>query len=768
MISEANVMMAQDGFFAAATPSVKPNSQPLSEVAGAISPEDRAKQRAMFRYAAEIAGLSHEQPLKRYNADKAMFDKALEKWLPADADKLRSILEATRFIDWADMAVELIDAYRSRGRLSILERGLPYLYNRTNSPNDPEFANMRAVNALLKSTQLEPGLQRLAEVHKIAMRGQVDQIETRALGKARDHGVIGDESGAGLLPIQIRRVNANPYLSYRELSDQKRRGKDDRVPGMIVYPEPASIKDEALERIREGAPEVYQRVMEFRAFPKSARERHENQHSRLYRALTKDLVSALAEERYATFNATVASLGELDTPDKVLSYIKTVALHYRDLVSIHPLADGNGRTLRFESLYAPLDRAGISRPRLYSPDLDILHSPSGWVREVERGVLGTHYMYLDVAERVNRGLRVESSPELVFPNLVREVGIELRTRGRKQSVKNAALQGIDGGQFGAYVDTRLLGGKTLQRELKSDAVRVLGQLRDEYKDFAKRTLIMCSVPGKGVEAIGVRFVDFDQRATFGVMQCENADAWKYKMNRWYTSTMVWRGMCQTDAEMTTDDCLAIFKKLGWISLSNQSIGLAGKTDVTVRRSVQRDFDAYNTDLLSGRLHEMVLDHVNEGTRYDESYGASTSRNWSIAAGFAWGRGAFGYDNKAVKAAQGEIQSRVMIGAYQGLKDVDTRRFRMVDDKFRSRSGRQQEIMAVGGIDPDAIMVVQLLDERRGIQRSFVRNPSNPSEVLELDGGFHPGRDKVETIPAEHIVARHSLGDMLPRERRRRR
>jgi hypothetical protein len=165
---------------------------------------------------------------------------------------------------------------------------------------------------------------------------------------------------------------------------------------------------------------------------------------------------------------------------------------------------------------------------------------------------------------------------------------------------------------------------------------------------------------------------------------------------------------------------------------------------------------------------MVLDHVNEGTRYDESYGASTSRNWSIAAGFAWGRGAFGYDNKAVEAAQGDIQSRVVIGAYQGLKDVDTRRFSMVDDKFRSRSGRQQEIMAVGGIDPDAIMVVQLLDERRRIERSFVRNPSQPSEVFELDGGFHPGRDKVETIPATHIVARYSLGEPPLRGRRGRR
>ncbi|MEY4700867.1 MAG: hypothetical protein RL326_1054, partial [Pseudomonadota bacterium] len=315
MISDSNVMMAQDGLFAAAPPSVQPKSQPLDEVTGAIGPEDRSKQRAMFRYAAEIAGLSHEQRLERYNADKAMFDKALEKWLPADADKLRSILEATRFIDWADMAVELIDAYRSRGRLSILERGLPYLYNRTNSPNDPEFANMRAVNALLKSTELEPGLQRLAEVHKIAMRGRVDRIDERALGKARDHGVIGDESGAGLLPIQIRRVNANPYLSYKALAEEKCRGKEERVPGMIVYPEPATIKDEALSRIRERTPAVYQRVMDFRALSADVRDKHENQHSRLYRALTRDLVTALAEERYATFNATVASLGELDTPN---------------------------------------------------------------------------------------------------------------------------------------------------------------------------------------------------------------------------------------------------------------------------------------------------------------------------------------------------------------------------------------------------------------------------------------------------------------------
>jgi hypothetical protein len=585
------------------------------------------------------------------------------------------------------------------------------------------------------------------------MKGQVDGIKRKEVGAIRSHAVAGMED-EGLTAVQIRRINKNPYLTFEATGTPSTNARGDEVtPGHILYPEPESIKDEALERIATRAPGLVQQIIDLKA---QSEEGRLNMPAREYAALTQALVTELAEERYDTFNSQCQALGALDTTDKVLTYIKYVAAHYRDLISIHPLGDGNGRTLRYESLYAPLDGVGISRPRLQDVNADVLNSPSGWLTEVQRGILSTDQVYRDITKRINLGLRIESCPELVFPNMIREVGIELRTRGRKGALANAKLHPIDGGQFGAYVDTRMMADTPLVRSFTKDPVSVIQQLRDDYKTFAKSSMILAHVPKKGIEEFGLYLVDFDQRATFGVPVSAEKDKWLYKRDRWYLNETIWRGMCSEDAEISNDEVLDIFRRLSWISLSNNASATAGKQDPTVRRAVQKDFDAYNSDLLSGRLIEMARDHVGEGALYDCSYGLSTSRRREIAAGFAWGRGRYGYQEREVEQAQDRIKSRVLIGALQATKDVDVRRLKLVAPQFSYAHGRQQEIMAVGGIDPDMIMTVQLLDRNRKVLRSFVRNPDRPDQIIEVKGKAEPGWSEVRTENQNAILGVHQL------------
>jgi len=711
---------------------------------------------AIFRYAEKVAANPGDGRLSTYNDEKIAFERALSTWPPRSATQLKDTLEALRFIDWAHMASDLLETYRSRGRLSVLDRGLQYLYNATGTAHDPQFANMKAVNDYLRSTKESPSLARLLQTHRLSMRGRVDGIKKDEVGTIRSHGVVGCEDD-GLTDLHIKRINRNPYLSFEPQGDAKTNGNGEQLtPGNIIYPEPLTIKQEALDRIAERAPTVVQAVLELKALPEHEREKLLERPDRGYRDLTRSLITELAKERYDTFNSGREAIGVLDAPKKVLDYIKLVAAHYRDLISIHPLGDGNGRTLRYESLYAPLDAVGISRPRLQDVNADVLNSPSGWVTEVQRGILSTDQVYRDITKRILLGLRIESCPELVFPNMIREVGIELRTRGRKGAISNAKLHPIDGGQFGAYVDTGMMMEPKLQRSFDHDPVSVITGLREDYKRFAKSTMILAHVPTKGTEEIGLYFVDFDQRATFGVPLSADPERWSYKRDRWYLNNFVWRGMCSDEAEITTPEVLDIFRTPSWISLSNNASSTAGKRESVVRKAVQKDFDEYNRDLLSGRLYEMVRDHVGEGEMYDCSYGLSTSRKREIAAGFAWGRGRFGYEQKEVEAAQPQIKSRVLIGALQGIKDVDVRRLKMVHPKFSYEFGRQQEIMAVGGIDPDIIMTVQLLDSKRRVERTFVRNPERPDEILEVLGEVKPNASALAEVSPKKVVATHRL------------
>ncbi len=715
------------------------------------------KERAIWRYAKAKSAQSCEGRLAEYSAQKADFEEALLLWDPESRNRLRDMLESMRFVDYEHVVAEIVEAFRSRGAESLIHRDLQFKYNRCLAENDPEFNNMKAVNAFLKQTALPCGIERLLKVHCLGMKGGVDKIESESLGNIRDYEVGGYELELGLTPLELRRIQKNPYLDFVEDARyRKRKEKTGRTFGYIQYPEPVTVKDSALERIQDSRPEVYQRLLEFKSQSQKQQDYERRHQSETYQELTRALVTALLEERYEHFQRESARYIEMDTPRKVLEYIKCVALHYRDVISIHPLGDGNGRSIRYECLYAPLDRAGISRPRLMNPNLDILHSPSGWVEEVQRAILSTDALYRDVAERIRMGLRVENSPEILFPNLSREVGIRLSIRGRKRSEENVTLAEVDGAEFGAFLDTRLSQDQKLRRAFSQAPLESMQALRDEYKSHVKKNLIHLNIPGKGTELVGLHLVDLDFRSAFAVPFSKDSERWRYKLRRWYHNESVWRGMCDTESELSTEQALDMFRKPNWISLSNY---LSGYSDAPLEQLVDwigEEFDRYNQDLVQGTLYEQVIAHVEEGEGYDESYGLSTSKRRAIAASFAWGKGSFGYEDRDVRAAQSEIQSRVLVGALRSKKGVDVSRFKALDPRFSYEFGRQQEVLEIGGLDPDAILLVQLLDSRKRVIQSFARNPEKPSEVWQVKGACSPFEKRLRDTNEDRIIAVHSL------------
>ncbi len=738
-------------------PQPKPAAKKSPSITSGDLVELEGRLPEILHYAETKAALGREARLAHYQSEKEEFLAALKKWPDPYRTQLSEMLEASRFIDWAHAAPDIMETFRSRGRLSVLEREIQFLYNSTSSSRAPEFRNIQAVNRFLKECKISPSLERLLKVHTLAMAKGVEGMTPRSLGVVRDYSVIGDESDPGITATVLKRIQANPYLTFEETGrSSTRKDKEPRFYGNLLYPDPFTVKREALERIKSSHPAVFKAVEEFRSQSVEAQKRAHEHGSGQYTQLTRKLITALAEERYSDMARKTKELGDLTTPKAVLDYIKLVALHYRDLISIHVVGNGNGRSLRHESLYDPLDKVGISRPRLNNPDTDLHYSPSGWVREVQRGILNTDALFRDITKRLNLGLRIENSAELVFPNVLRDMKLDLRYRGKKRAEKNHAFQKIDAGQFAAYVDTRFLMESGLLRAFNRDPVATIQILRDEYKQFAKKTRVFCHVPHRGIEQIGLSLIDFDLRSTFGVAVSHNKELWDFKKATWYGDNLIWRGLCFTDQEISCAEALSIFKKPHAITVCNNLARELGSSERTFRRAQQKEFDRYNRDLLTGELKKLVLDHVGEGALYDTSYGASTSKVWGFAAGFAWGRGTFGYENAKVEKAQKQIKSRVVVGALQGHKEVYVGRFKILEESFSYKFGRQQEILAVGGIDPDVVMVVQLLDPKRKIERSFIRNPERPAEVWEVKGGVHPQSVPLHKIPKREIIAIHHL------------
>jgi hypothetical protein len=723
----------------------------LGELTEAIPSADRA----IIEYAKSKAE-NGEERIAKYAEDKAAFELALKTLTPEKREDLKHLLASSRFIDFAHVAPQVMSAFRSNGRVSLLDKRLHTLYD-SEGGNAAAFKNMDRVNGFLKATVSPPCLERLLEVHRIAMRGSIDGIKRRAIGQIRCHAVVGSETERGLDRNQIRRLAKNPYLGFEPLDPHALpTSKDERVRGNILYPDAAYLKPEAASRLEAHSPKVYADYLAFCEKNPEERLNARDWQTAEFQTLTKAIIEALLNERYAAFALVRGSLKELKTPEEVLGYIKAVALHYRDVISIHPLGDGNGRTVRYESLYAPLDEVGISRPRLTDPDADILKAPSDWVRDVERGILSTDALYRDITTRLQLGLRLEDSPEFLFPSMSREVMLELRYRGKKKTTKNVSMYRIDGAEFGAYLDIRFSRDDELYRKFKKEPLPSLEALRDDFKLLVKANKAYCHIPGRGLELVEIALIDHDATRMFGLITSQDAERWKYKMGRFYRSNLIWRGLSSEDGPLKPSEVLSTFTRLGWLTLCNNLASQARQSHSRLTTAVQREFLRYNNDLIGGKLGQAAADHVGSGPGYDTSYGLSTSRRWSIAASFARGLGLLGYDKKEVLAAQDRLGDRLIVGAYQAKKDLDVRRFKFIDPTFSYKFGRQQEIVAIGGIDPDAVMTVQRVDAKLRIITSWVRNPGNPNLVYEIDGGFHPDDGNPAQLPKSKISKIHTL------------
>lgn len=659
------------------------------------------------------------------------FATALNKAPRKQAGQIQRAFDSLYFIDYEHSGARLFAASQGEEqKAGVFER----LWDKLVSPNgkdpglrvsfegierlyqDAAFQRFTEARDFLRSSQQASfNVDLIRETHRRTMKGGIEGLPADRLGVTRSVAIIGNTGGQTPTAEAIRALNENVYASW------------DPVAKQILYPTVENLKPAALGRLEHSDPPLWAEVT-------AIRTRLAAQQSIPIPAnLTQRLMDSLVDERMKWFVRQRTLIGDLDDATKVAAYVRLVADFTRDFVSIHLFENGNGRTSRLVMGYL-LEQRGIPAPRLFDTDADLFAPPEKWASAVEAGILNSARLYEDLTKRLTLGLPLENSAELLNPNLLRSVAVDLKKAGSIKVVPDQRKAELASQQFLAYLRTRLSTDPSLAETIRRDPVKAMTQLKDDYGEFAKRTHVDFIHAKEGLEFLDLNLVDPDFLANFGRVLSAHPELWKAKMAA-YSDEVVWRGISYQQAVDETE-ILSMFRSFHTQFVSeNVKHRMGGRASPdALRKLIVEDFGTYNRELVAGDMYKMAVDHSESGPRYATSYGYSTSKNRTVGKAFAMGAMVVAEYGKQ-KDFQHLLADRILVGMRRAPKDVDLGRLKQLEPRFSYKYGRQQEVMGIGAADPDSISVVQRLGADGEVIETYARNPDNPGEILVLRGQY---------------------------------
>lgn len=690
-------------------------------------------------------------------------------------------MESIHFVDYNYTVKELTEVFQGHKKLSKVD--YPYAFNKGRRSgreafgrignffrgrgregvapkwDEAAFENYLEARKYLISNNPEYSLESFKEIHTMMMKNGIEEIKPDELGKMRKVALIGNEKGRGVTDKALANINSNPYLGFEVTRVVEEEGVR-RSKGMITYPTPKNIKDEALSRIEETHSEVFEKIVAYKDGSRSFSESD----------LQTELVEALTEERFSSFNQSRRALGSLDTDEKINDYIELVVKFQRDMVSIHPFRNGNGRTTREFILNYALIKEGLPPSRIADPNMDLYSPLEVWTEQVVKGMESTNSLYEDITSRLELNLPLENSPELFSPYILRGAFVDAKKYSSKKVAENARVADVDPRQYMEFVSYMMDEDPTLVNKIVKNPHETLLGINKKYEDFFKSVKVDFTHKKEGLQEVNLSFVDRDFKKTFGAKTYRSKADWDSKMKLWYQDSVVWRGLAYR-REVDEAEIVKIFTEVhSQMTSNNVAKQIRGNMNQDqLKKIVEADFDRYNDDLYGGGLVQMAKDHSETGPQYGSSYGYSTSKDRKVGKAFAMGAMQFSITDDAGKRVQvtygmqndadvieklkDQLKGRVLIGVQRANKDVDLGRLKQVRSDFSYKYGRQQEVMGIGAADPDSVMVIQILKDDGEIGTSFFRNPRNPSEIWVVN---NPTVSDFEEVTEEMVTRKISL------------
>ena len=665
-------------------------------------------------------------------------------------------VESLHFVDFNYTVKELAEVYKGHKELSKVD--YPYAFNKGRQSNreamgrignffrgrrndvvapkweEAAFENYLEARKFLISNNPEYSLETFKEVHALMMKNGIEEIKPEQLGKMRSVHLVGNEKGRGVTKEALLNIKENIYLDFRMSSMVQEEGVK-RIKGQILYPTPANIKEEALSRIETSHPEVFELVTAFKNGSNSISEED----------ITPKLMEALSEERFSWFESSRRAIGDLNSEDKINDYIDLVIDFQRQMVSIHPFRNGNGRSTREFILNYAFIKEGLPPSRIADPNMDLYSPIEVWREQVIKGMESTNSLYEDITARLELNLPLENSPELFSPYISRAAKIDHKKYSSKKVVEDVRFADVNPRQYMEFVSYLLDEDPLLMNEVVKNPHSTLLGINKKYEEFFKSMKVDFTHKKEGLQEVNLSFVDRDFKAKFGEGAFRDKADWDAKMNLWYQDSVVWRGLSyrrDVDETEIKNIFTQIHSQMTSNNVAKQIRGNMSQADM--KKIVEKDFDRYNDELYGGGLVQMARDHSETGPQYGTSYGYSTSKDRKVGKAFAMGAMQFSITDDAGKKVQvtygmqndadvieklkDQLKGRVLIGVQRADKDVDLGRLKQVRSDFSYKYGRQQEVMGIGAADPDSLMVVQILKNDGDIEMSYFRNPNKPDEL----------------------------------------
>lgn len=676
-------------------------------------------------------------------------------------------LESLYFIDYSHSSNKLKNILSNNNTIDNAELSIRY--------ETRAFENFKKTREYLLNERPEMNKQTLLEIHKRMMEGGVEGVRSEWLGAIRDGNWYGNVPYQYPLDeITIKEILENPYLTWRG-----QKNVDGKFWGEIHYPNLDYIRKEGLDLIRNRNPKLVKDIEDYQNLPKKMLEKEtelkllsvddkagakgfalkneiytlKQRHTKLASMslkLNQQLVEAMVDDLMDWFNRQRALIGEIDSPEKLDQFTDLVAKFQRDLVSIHPLANGNGRSTREFALSYALMREGFPPPRILDPNADMYTSLDDWKKMIKHGILSSDYLVDDLIERLNFGLPVENSLDLITPFSRPPVALGLK--GQKGVNTIEGVEYIDPRFYREVLKREFNQNPSFVKELESEPVKTWDKIHNRIREIFSKNNIYYNHPKHGIERVALNFVDDDFKLLFGKNSYQNKELFDFKMKNWYSEDITWRGLASNQVEKSEADIIKMFQEFTEHNASNAVLRKISRINVSdeIRKAALEDFEKFNQDVFGDGLVQMAKDHSETGPLYRTSYGYSTSKNREVGKAFAMGAMVVAdYGAHRAPELQALLKSRVLVGARRANKDVDLGRLKQVREDFSYKYGRQQEVMGIGATEPDAISIVQTIDAKGEVVLSYLRNPDNPSEVFvikgDIDPNTRPRADQIEKV-----------------------
>lgn len=683
-----------------------------------------------------------ESPIQKFSQSKKILRSEIEKLDSQKQSEVIHLIKSVEFFDYAHTAKTLWENYltNSHNRLdftNLYDRGGPEL-------KGAPFNGFMRAREYLKSTQETISLDLIKKVHTLVMQDRVEGLRDEQLGAIRLGEMYGNAVGLwALKPSQIEAIIQNPYLLFEkdyhsatptpEFTNIKIWGEngqnsldlksEPRTSGHIIYPYISKLKAETLELIKTSHPELYSQIMQYRDGRFLVPTSELNQ--KLLAALNENRIDQFVQDQQKMFSSK-EHFNERD-------YINLVADFQRDLVSIHPLGNGNGRTTRLIMNYL-LEQAALPPARIEDPFQDIQVSKQEWRDMVYKGVQNTASLYADIAYRLQNGLMAEYSPELLHPALTESIAIKTVKQGSTKNIDVQTIVSIEKNQFTAFAKSMMDIYPQLKANMQQDILSTMSYLNSLSVEYFRTKTIRYIHDKDGDRIIKLRFVEQDFIDQFAQITASDKTRWQNKIDRWYDKNMlIWRGLADRNREIQDSELIGFFQKTSSHLASNSALR---KRSDGLTESMKNDFLKYNRELITGELLTMADDHHKSGPLYGNSYGYSTSKREVVGKAFAMGAMVIAeYGKQNDPELQKQLKSRINVASYRAWKDVDLGRLKVFDSRFSYIYGRQAEVMGIGGTDPDAVMLIQRIAADGSVTHTFIRNPENPNEILKVSGRY---------------------------------